>query len=312
MKKVLACILCFALCLSSLPCAFADEGEATQAAWQLYDLGLFRGVGTAGDGGPDFDLDRIPTRAEAMTMIVRLFMDENAALWENYDCPFSDVAQWAKPYVGYAYEYRVTAGQSATTFGGALPVTATEYLTFVLRALGFESGVDFRWDRAWELSDRLGITDGRYREGSEFTRGDVAIVSLSALKLYKPIVLAGENTRDLKIIASYIAPDYPVDSSWGPVTLTPVEPLRDLRVVSLGIPAFFGEDENDYRLLVYDTLLYVGDVDPGQGIEVYKYWVDLYSNWGVTFTDQNGNVRAFSLYCSLKDGSIRIAEDVSL
>lgn len=310
MKKVLVCILCLALCISSVPGVFAANDEAVQAAWQLYDLGLFRGVGTNGDGSPDFDLDRAPTRAEAMTMIVRLFMDENTALMMNYDCPFYDVARWARPYVGYAYEYRVTAGQSANAFGGESPVAATEYLTFILRALGYESGMDFQWDRAWELSDRLGITDGRYREGVDFTRGDAAIVSLKALKLYKPIVLAGENTKALDIIASYVEPGFPAE--YEPLTLTPAESLREVRIVSLGIPAFFGEDEDDFRLVVYDTLLYVGDVEPGQGIEVSKYWVDLYANWGVVFTDQNGNVRAFSLYCSLKDGSIRIAEDVSL
>ena len=310
MKKVLVCILCLALCISSVPGAFAANDEAVQAARQLYDLGLFRGVGTNGDGSPDFDLDRAPNRAEAMTMMVRLFMDEDTALRENYDCPFNDVAQWARPYVGYAYEYRVTNGQSTNTFGGASAVSATEYLTFILRALGYESGVDFQWDRAWELSDKLGITDGRYREGGDFTRGDVAIVSLNALKLYKTIVLAGENTKALDIVASYVQPGF--STEYEPLTLTPVEPLRDLRVVSLGVPAFFGGDEDDFRLVVYDTLLYVGDVGPGQGIEVSKYWVDFYANWGVVFTDQNGNVRAFSLYCSLKDGSIRIAEDVSL
>ena len=310
MKKVLACVLCLVLCLSSISCVFAAGDEAVQAARQLCDLGLFRGVGTNEDGSPDFDLDRAPTRAEAMTMIVRLFMDENAALMVNYDCPFSDVAQWARPYVGYAYEYGMTDGQSETVFGGESPVAATEYLTFILRALGYESGVDFRWDRAWELSDRLGITDGRYREGSGFTRADVVIVSLSALKLYKPIVLAGENTKVLDTIASYAEPGFPAE--YEPLTLTPAEPLRDLRIVSLGVPAFFGGDEDDFRLVVYDTLLYVGDVGPGQGIEVSKYWVDFYANWGVVFTDQNGNVRAFSLYCSLRDGSIRIAEDVSL
>ena len=310
MKKVLVCILCLALCISSIPGAFAANDEAVQAARQLYDLGLFRGVGTNGDGSPDFDLDRAPTRAEAMTMIVRLFMDENIALMVNYDCQFYDVAQWARPYVGYAYEYGVAAGRSETVFDGESPVAATEYLTFVLRALGYDSGTDFQWDRAWELSDRLGITDGRYREGSDFTRGDVAIVSLSALKLYKPIILAGENTKDLDIIASYVQPGF--STEYEPLTLTPAEPLRDLRVVSLGVPAFFGGDEDDFRLVVYDTLLYVGDVGPGQGIEVSKYWVDLYANWGVVFTDQNGNVRGLSFYSNLRDGSIRISEDISL
>lgn len=311
MKKVLACVLCLTLCLSSVPGVFAAGDEAVQAARELYELGLFRGVGMNGDGSPDFDLDRAPNRAEAMTMMVRLFMDEDIALSMDYDCPFTDVVQWAKPYVGYAYEHGVTTGQSETTFGGASLVSATEYLTFILRALGYESGVDFQWDRAWELSDFLEITDGRFREGSEFTRGDVAIVSLSALKLYKPIVVAGENTKDLDIIVSYVDPDVPADLLWAPCTLTPVEPLRDLRVVSLTVPFLEGV-EGDDRILVGDTMIYVGDVDPGQGIEVSTYWGELFPSWGVVFTDQNGVLRGFSVYSNLMDGSISITENISL
>ena len=160
MKKLIAYMLCLALCLSCMPGALAADDAAVRAAGQLYELGLFRGVGTGADGSPVLDLDRAPTRAEAMTMMVRLFMDESAALWDFYDFPFTDVADWARSYVAYAYEYGVTVGQSATCFGSECPVSATEYLTFILRNLGYRSGVDFQWDRAWELSDRLGITDG--------------------------------------------------------------------------------------------------------------------------------------------------------
>ena len=42
---------------------------------------------------------------------------------------FTDVADWAKPYVGYAYTNDLTAGTSATTYSGNNTVTASEYLT---------------------------------------------------------------------------------------------------------------------------------------------------------------------------------------
>ena len=54
----------------------------------------------------------------------------------------------------------------------------------MLRALGYDdSAGDFSWDRAWELSDALGITDGTYGPGNHdaFVRGDAALVSLAAL-----------------------------------------------------------------------------------------------------------------------------------
>ena len=144
-------------------------------------------------------------------MLVRLLGKEDEANEGTWETPFSDVAEWAKPYVGYAYEHGLTNGTGDFTFGGAAPITASEYLTFVLRALGYESGVDFRWDAAWELTDRLGITGGAYGSRSGFTRGDAAIVSLNALD--KPLKgqsaslltkLAGEGAIDLALLQAFV------------------------------------------------------------------------------------------------------------
>ena len=40
--------------------------------------------------------------------------------------PFTDVANWAKPYVGYAYAHGLASGTSKTTFGGNEKVTAAQ------------------------------------------------------------------------------------------------------------------------------------------------------------------------------------------
>ena len=50
-----------------------------------------------------FSLGRALTRNEAVTMLVRLLGQEDEALSGNYAMPFTDVADWAKPYVAYAY-----------------------------------------------------------------------------------------------------------------------------------------------------------------------------------------------------------------
>ena len=181
MKKCVAMVLTVLLTVSLLPSVSAAGDEADQAAEYLYSLGLFNGTGTNPDGTPRFDLSRAPTRQEAATMLVRLLGKAGQAEQGTWDIPFTDVADWAAPYVGYAYANGLTTGTSATTYSGDAPVTASQYLTFVLRALGYTSGTDFQWDRAWELTDRLGITDGSYTAGTEFTRGDVALVSFDAL-----------------------------------------------------------------------------------------------------------------------------------
>lgn len=186
MKRLLTFVIAFALVLALVPCAFAASDKAAEAANALYELGLFNGTGTDENGDPIFELDRAPTRHEAVTMLVRLLGQTEAAASGAWEMPFTDVADWAKPYVGYAYTNGLTAGTSADTYSGDLTVTATQYLTFVLRALGYESGTDFPWDRAWELSDRIGLTNGEYNEDTElFTRGDVAIVSYAALTVNK-------------------------------------------------------------------------------------------------------------------------------
>lgn len=162
----------------------SDTITAQQAADALYNLGLFNGTGKDTNGNPIFDLDRAPTRHEAVTMLVRLLGKESEAKNGNWNMPFTDVADWAKPYVGYAYAHNLTSGTSFTTFSGQKTVSASEYITFVLRALGYESGTDFQWDRAWELSDRIGLTNGHYNANTtHFTRGDVAIISYQSLSI---------------------------------------------------------------------------------------------------------------------------------
>ena len=182
MKKAIIFLAVLALLFGALPAALAASDEANAAAEELKALGLFSGVGTNEDGTTNFDLDREPTRSEAVTMLVRLLGKEAEALAGTWETPFTDVANWAQPYVGYAYANKLTFGTGETTFGGNDSVSATQYLTFVLRAMGYESGTDFQWNRAWELSDAIGMTDGRYNADSgSFLRGDVAIVSRNAL-----------------------------------------------------------------------------------------------------------------------------------
>ena len=158
-----------------------DELRQANAANNLFSLGLFHGVGDNADGTPNFALDRAPTRAEMITMFVRLLGKDEAALSGTWTMPFTDVAGWARPYVGYAYTNGYTNGTSATTFGSGNPATASQYITLVLRALGYSSDSDFAWNAAWELSDELGFTNGEYNAKSAFTRGNVALVSFDAL-----------------------------------------------------------------------------------------------------------------------------------
>jgi hypothetical protein len=183
---LLALALTLALTLTPACAAGTDNTAAPDpqryAAELLYNLGLFQGVGDLPDGTPDFALTRTPNREEAVTMLVRLLGKEAEAKSGTWKTPFADVSDWAKSYVGYAYEKKLTNGISATAFGGTEPVSAAQYLTFVLRALGYDDKAgDFTWNTPWTLTDALSVTFGEYTGAAAFTRGNAATVSANAL-----------------------------------------------------------------------------------------------------------------------------------
>lgn len=220
-KRIISLILIIIILAPIISISTAATSQ-NDAADKLHKLGLFQGVGANSDGTPNFDLDRKPTRHEAVTMLVRLIGKEDDAKKGEWDIPFTDVADWAKPYVGYAYSNGLTQGTGAETFSGNDTVTATQYITFVLRALGYVSGVDFKWDKAWELSDKLGFTAGEYKSetNNNFIRGNVANISFDALsaklknsneKLYENLIESGVFTEEMALSVGLIefipAPD---------------------------------------------------------------------------------------------------------
>ncbi len=179
-KRTIPLLIAVVLACSVLsPSALAiDSGRLSNgraAAETLNKLGLFRGVGKLPDGSINFALERAPTRAEAVTMLVRLLGGEAEALSAKYAHPYKD-AGWATAYVGYAFAYSITNGVSATKFGAESSATMEQYLTFVLRALGYP---DADWRNPYPLADSVGL---KYPSGSGLYRADVASISLSALE----------------------------------------------------------------------------------------------------------------------------------
>ena len=181
MRRVLALLL--AAGLLTTPALAAETPAEETAARGLYDLGLFKGVGSGADGGPDFGLDRAPSRVEAVTMLVRALGAGEAAEAMGKTHPFADVPAWADGYVSYAYGEGLTRGVSETAFGSETTATCGMYLTFMLRALGYTEGEggDFTYDDPWALAETAGLLPaGVDREN--FTRGDVAEVTAAALR----------------------------------------------------------------------------------------------------------------------------------
>jgi hypothetical protein len=158
-----------------------DYDQSNRAAMRLKSLGLFQGVGTNPDGSTNFDLTRVPSRTEALVMLIRLLGKEAEANSGSWKHPFTDVPAWAQEEVGYAYEKGLTKGSSPTEFGTG-PASVQMYLTFVLRALGYSdaAGGQFTWDKSEELARRVGILTDDVRL-DDFRRADMVLISEAAL-----------------------------------------------------------------------------------------------------------------------------------
>ena len=155
--------------------ATASAASYEAAADKLNSLGLFQGT----DAG--YDLDRAPTRAEAVVMLVRLLGLEEDALDGDYEHPFTDVPEWAKPYIAFAYEAGLAAGTSETTFTSDGLCTAQMYTTFVLRALGYRDAEgDFSYAEAISFGKKTGIVDD-VLAGGKFLRDEMVAISYLAL-----------------------------------------------------------------------------------------------------------------------------------
>lgn len=116
MKKNLVLFVIIALIVGMTPRVSAVESTLTGSttldrANALKDLGLFLGSNNG------FDLDRTPSRVEALVLLLRMLGEEKEAQNITYTNPFADVPTWAEKHVAYAYNKGYTNGISATLFG---------------------------------------------------------------------------------------------------------------------------------------------------------------------------------------------------
>lgn len=158
--------------------ATAYAADFSTQADALKEMGLFKGTASG------YELDRTPTRAEAAAALVRLLGKETEAQAGTYETPFTDVPDWAKPYVGYLYTNQLARGTTETTFGSSDNCSAQMFAAFVLRALGYsENAGDFTYTEVWSTAVRLGLTQGEAPQS--FIRDHMVMLSYSAL--FQPV-----------------------------------------------------------------------------------------------------------------------------
>ncbi|MEA4822937.1 MAG: serpin family protein [Clostridiaceae bacterium] len=169
-----AAVLC--MCLSVPATAAAVPGEAkaeAAAASRLSELGLFRGTQKG------FELSSPATRAQAVTMLVRLLGAEKEAL------DLTDVGgHWAKAYIAYAEKNGFAGAVSATAFSPDDAVTGAELTQLLLVALGYE---DVTLSNAYDTGVEAGLLSSDALKAAAnddraaLTRGMLASFSWAAL-----------------------------------------------------------------------------------------------------------------------------------
>ena len=138
-----------------------------------------------GDENGDFNPDQNVTRNE-MAVVMSNLMEYNVASYANTS-PFTDVPSWAEPYVAACFVNGITAGTSATTYGGSETVTTAQAALMLMKALGyFQYNQDFGTD--WQLAttrqgNAIDLFDGVDAGVTQaMTRNDVAQLVLNTLE----------------------------------------------------------------------------------------------------------------------------------
>ena len=177
MRKLLSLLMAAVMVMAFATAAGAADYGAM--ADDLAAIGMFTGT----DVG--YELDREPTRAEVAVMLVRMLGAEETAKAEfaagTISHPFTDVADWAAPYVAYLYTNKLSNGVSDTEYGSSQLCSGQMYCTFMLRALGYSDaeGGDFTYAAALDYAAEKGIADKAFVE--TFKRDELVAVSYQTL-----------------------------------------------------------------------------------------------------------------------------------
>lgn len=154
-----------------------------------------------GDEDGNFNPDEYVTRNE-MAVVMSNLLALNVSNFTSSSIPFTDVPDWAAPYVAACYADGITSGTSDTTYGGDDTVTAAQAGLMMLKALGhFQYSSDFGSDwlvEATKQGSLAGLFDGVDTGATEaLSRNDVAQMVLNALEA--DMVTAEKNGSDVQI-----------------------------------------------------------------------------------------------------------------
>ena len=186
LKKVLAMVLAFACTFSMFAGAKVFEdvpagSDYSEAITMLSDLGVIQGK----DDGKYHPEDTI-TRAEACAMIARLMTGDPKVSQYVGAQSFSDVKKdsWKDSAIGYCYINGIVIGVGGNKFEPDRAITDAEFVTMVVRAMGYETA-DMKQKYPFSYmsnAQAVGLLDGTNMVAStDALRGEDAQVIYNAL-----------------------------------------------------------------------------------------------------------------------------------
>ena len=129
---------------------FSSFGEASKTYGRiLYDLGVISGSGINPDRTPILNEGSYLTREELIAILFKLSTDEIVDSYIGHEVPFIDVPNnWARPYIAFAYENKITSGTGGSQFGYGQKVTYQQAAQFIANLLKETQlyGSTFKWE----------------------------------------------------------------------------------------------------------------------------------------------------------------------
>lgn len=186
LKRALSLALASVMVIGMMVVGTGASYQDVKATDNVEAIEVLQAVGImTGDENGDFNPDANVTRNEiAVVMANLLNLDYDYYRGVN---PFTDVPDWAAPYVAACAAEGVVAGIGGTLYGGSQNVTAAQASLMIMKALGyFQYQADFEND--WQIAtirqaSYINLFDGiNANAETALTRNQIAQLVLNGLK----------------------------------------------------------------------------------------------------------------------------------
>ncbi|MDD2619949.1 MAG: transglutaminase domain-containing protein [Syntrophomonadaceae bacterium] len=245
---LLICLITLSIVLSSPIQAAEDKIIHQSEAEKLNVMGLLLGNSNG------YELDKYPSRIQGAIMLVRLLGKEKEAVTSDFSHPFSDISDWADPYAGYLYTHKLSYGSSPNTFTPDAPLSAEQYMTFVLRALDYDDQAgDFTWQESIDKAKKIGLfqsaSASEIKSLEDFRRDDMVWVSYLALQ-------ANQKGQETNLLQKLVETDHAIslEAATQTGTYPYVLPTRKI-LPKTSSSAYVVTNQSDYEKALTSAML---------------------------------------------------------